>query len=205
MRISRIAAMVAAAVIGLITGASESLHAMTPPFDVGTKQGLFLHLSDIHFDPFADPTLLARLVDAQVKDWETIFRTSKVSEVSGYGKDSNFPLLMSTLSAAKDVHYDFVLATGDNLSHDFRKSFDRAGGNRDKFADFVMKTMQFIDHVLKQSFPNTPLIVAVGNNDSVCGDYKIAPHEKMLKEISADFTLGDFSTGGYYAVSHPKI
>lgn len=57
--------------------------------------GTFLSISDVHFNPFYDPSLVPRLVQADVQEWEGIFAGSQVTAVSTYGSDVNYPLLRS--------------------------------------------------------------------------------------------------------------
>ena len=89
------------------------------------------------------------------------------------------------LSAAKGLPYDYVLNTGDNLAHDFREKFDGARASRATTRNFVIKTLRFVNRMLKKSFPGAPLIYGLGNNDSVCGDYKVAPAQHDARASSA--------------------
>ena len=76
-----------------------------------------------------------------------------------------------------------MLSTGDTLSHDFKDEFIKAGGADGEYAGFVIKTMRFVDRMLQQSFPGVPLISALGNNDSTCDDYALAPNDPMLAPV----------------------
>jgi hypothetical protein len=106
-----------------------------------------------------------------------------------------------------------VLSTGDVLSHDFKGGFVKAGGTEAEYAGFVSKTMRFVDRMLRQSFPGTPLIAALGNNDATCGDYMLAPNDPMLPVAGRDLptvarhpeALRGYMMGGSYAVPHPKV
>jgi len=106
-----------------------------------------------------------------------------------------------------------VLSTGDILAHDFKDEFLKAGGIESEYVGFVIKTMRFVDRMLKQSFPGVPLIGALGNNDSTCGDYMLSPTDPMLPAVGRDLpviarhpqALRDFSMGGSYVVPHPKV
>ena len=174
---------------------------------------MFLHVSDIHLDPFTDKTLLPRLVKAPISAWEAIFQSSNNERFAQYGEDSNFPLLKAMLSAARGVHYDYVLNTGDNLAHDFREKFLAAGGKPSGYQNFVIKTLRFVNRMLTKSFPGAPLIYGLGNNDAVCGDYKVAPASRMLTQAGRELpivagnrkALKRFAAGGYYVVPHPTV
>jgi len=204
------AGLIACAVQAWALGAAR---AASLPFSLGPGQGVFLHLSDIHFDPFADPTLVPQLIAAPIEQWQAIFQSSSKTGVAQYGHDSNYPLLASMLSAAQGPAYDYVLNTGDNLSHGFEQAFQRAGGADKDYESFVLKTLQFVDRMLAQSFPGVPLISTLGNNDSACGDYMLAPNSAMLTALGRDLpviardpqALRDFAIGGFYVTPHPTV
>lgn len=202
----------AAGLLALVTSLC-GVQAAQLPFTPGTGQGVFLHVSDIHFNPFADPSLLRRLIAAPVEQWAAILRASKSTPFWIKNQDTTFALLTSMLAAAKGPAYDYVLSTGDILSHDFRDEFVKAGGVEAEYAGFVIKTMRFVDRMLKQSFPGVPLIAALGNNDATCDDYMLAPNDPMLPVVGRDLpavarhpqALHDYMMGGSYAVPHPKV
>ena len=208
---SGIRAIVAAILVTL--AATGTAGAETLPFHPTSKQGVFLHVSDIHLDPFIDKTLLPRLVKAPVDRWEAIFQPSNNERFAQYGEDSNFPLFMAMLSAARGVRYDYVLNTGDNLAHDFREKYLAAGGQPNGYPEFVIKTLRFVNLMLTKSFPGAPLIYGLGNNDAVCGDYKVAPTSRMLAQAGRELpivagnrkALKSFVAGGYYVVPHPTV
>ena len=192
-------------------------------------QGLFLHVTDIHFDPFAslpaDPAkrraALRKLIATPLARWQRFFRAAKNTPFPRRGHaDTSYPLFASMLAAArsvtvgngKRVHYDYVLNTGDNLAHKFHKKFLAAGGQEAAYQGFVVKTLRFVDRMLRKRL-GAPLIYAPGNNDAVCGDYKVAPHSAMLAQIADDLPVlardpaarRDFATGGFYLVPHPTV
>ncbi|HEU0156367.1 MAG TPA: hypothetical protein VFQ82_09875, partial [Stellaceae bacterium] len=63
--------------------------------------GQLLLLSDIHFDPMADPVLVDRLAAAAPAGWPAILDTSANKSLGRYGADTNWRLLRSSLNAAK--------------------------------------------------------------------------------------------------------
>lgn len=212
MRMSAIRSIIAAALIGA-SALTCGPWAAELPFTPGAGQGVFLHVSDLHFYPFADPALARRLIAAPVEQWAAIFRASTNTPFTQKGKDTSFPLLASMLAAAKGPAYDYVLNTGDNLAHDFKQEFLAAGGAESEYPAFVIKTMRFVDRMLEESFPGIPLISALGNNDATCGDYMLAPSDGMLPAVAHDLpavaahrqALHDYQMGGYYVVPHPKV
>lgn len=212
MRISAFRAITAAAA-GLFALAAGGGQAAQLPFTPGAGQGVFLHVSDVHFNPFADLTIVRRLIAAPVEQWAAIFRGSKNTAFWVKNQDTTFPLLTSMLAAAKGPAYDYVLSTGDTLSHNFKQEFLKAGGADSEYAGFVIKTMRFVDRMLQQSFPGVPLISALGNNDSTCDDYMLAPDDPMLAAVGRGLrvvarnpqALHDYQIGGSYTVPHPKV
>jgi hypothetical protein len=78
----------------------------------------------------------------------------------------------------------FVLISGDFLAHRFRPEFDAAARDHSDAAYrvFVRKTMQFLGLQLEQTFPATPIIPALGNNDEECGDYQLQPGGPFLAD-----------------------
>jgi sphingomyelin phosphodiesterase acid-like 3 len=201
--------LAAAGLAAAISGAS----AAGLPFAVNSTQGVFLHVSDMHFDPFADRAIVPRLIAAPVEDWEAILRSSQDTAFWRSGEDTSFPLLASMLSAAQGPHYDYVLNTGDNLAHNFHGAFAAAGGAESDYTGFVAKTMRFVERLVQRSFPGVPVIAALGNNDATCGDYMLAPQSDMLPAVGQDLpavaahppALRDYAIGGFYAIPHPTV
>ena len=215
MRLKGIRSRVAAASVAMmaLAGAPSGANAAQLPFTIGAGQGVFLHLSDIHFNPFADPTIVRRLIAAPVEQWAAIFRASKSTPFWEKNQDTTFPLFTSMLAATKGPAYDYVLSTGDILSHDFKDEFIKAGGTESEYAGFVTKTMRFVDRMLTEHFRGIPLIAALGNNDSTCDDYMLAPNDPMLPVVGRELpvlarhprALRDYMMGGSYVVPHPKV
>ena len=71
--------------------------------------GYIAHISDIHFDPFYDPTLLVQLINKEAADWEGVFETSTIKSYGTVGSDSNYNLLKSFLDAL--LQYELYFAT----------------------------------------------------------------------------------------------
>src|SRR5271165_7350701 len=84
----------------------------------GKPTGRVLLISDIHFDPLADLSILEDLTKNPADQWEGTFTKSKQNEYARAPADTNYPLLKSALGAAQ-AHgpYDFVIASGDYLRH----------------------------------------------------------------------------------------
>ena len=151
------------------------------------NSGKFLLISDIHFDPFYDPSLFEKLDAQPVEHWETILESSQNKQFSHYGQDTNYPLLRSTLDdAAKRIpDPDFILYPGDSLAHNWHKKYDALSKVSHQidpaaFCKFKTKATQFVALAFERRWPNTPILATLGNNDSFCGDYRIEPHGPFL-------------------------
>lgn len=141
-----------------------------------------LILTDIHFNPLADRSLAAQLAAAPAERWAAILDRGG-ERLSAYGKDTDWKLLRTALAAMKARKKPaMVLAPGDFLAHRFRAIFDASFARHDDAAyrRFVAKTMRFLARQLEAAFPHTPILPALGNNDSDCGDYGIRPGGPFL-------------------------
>ncbi|HEX5080276.1 MAG TPA: hypothetical protein VFV80_14080 [Geminicoccaceae bacterium] len=200
---------------GLILAACASQQRdVTPPFAPAAGQGLFLIITDIHFDPFADPALVPRLIDADVEAWQGILESGGQG-FAQYGSDANYPLMRSALQTASGMvpRPDFVLYAGDYLVHQFEAKFEANGGHPEAFGDFVVKTMTFASEQLQAAFPDTPVYGTLGNDDAICGNYMIAPGRRFLavvgdlwaRQSAHPEAFADFGVGGFYVVPHPSV
>ncbi len=148
--------------------------------------GQVLMMSDVHFDPMADRRLVDRLAAAEPEQWRAVLEGSDDTALSRYGRDTNWMLLRSALQQMRDAAPDaaFVLVPGDFLAHDFRREFDGAASDHSNAAYrvFVRKTMQFLAQQLEQTFPATPILPVLGNNDEECGDYQLQPGGPFLAD-----------------------
>lgn len=179
----------------------------------------FLVFTDLHFNPFDDPALVDRLAAAEPAGWQAILESSTVTRFSPYGQDANYRLIASALASMRTTvpNPDFIVFTGDFLGHNFRTLFNQTASDPSdvRYQDFVIKTMRFLGGLFAASFPNVPLVPALGNNDSLCGNYKIEPDGPFL-HATADLIRGmigpaavapDFAAtwqaGGFYSMPHP--
>ena len=197
--------------------------AIIPPLSFAEEPtATFALVSDIHFDPF-DPDGLARTLAAtDAEDWMARFAALPPGPASQYGKDTNHVLLSSALAAiAKTAaNADFAIVTGDLLSHEFEDDTAKALGvplGSPAQRAFSQRTTIFVAEALRDAFAGKPVIIALGNNDSDCGDYEIEPggdylaatRETVRKLVGADLVAADFdatyAAGGYYAARHPTV
>ena len=147
--------------------------------------GMFLMLSDIHFDPYADPAIMEQLGAKPM----AACQTPASGAFSKFGSDTNYPLLKSTLdhvvatAAENHIHYDYVIVTGDFLAHNFDTRYRQCvGGGDDAYRKFAGDTISFVDGMIAKALPGVPVFAALGNNDSDRGDYA-EPSAAFLQSV----------------------
>jgi sphingomyelin phosphodiesterase acid-like 3 len=204
-------------IFGWALGTTEATLAKGLPWDgqVNTRTGNILLLSDLHLDPFADPSLVPQLIAAPVEKWESIFESSSNQAFAAPGKDSNYPLLVSALKAAQEKGpYDFAVVTGDYLVHESRDLFEPLGGKGEQdYENFVTKTEVFVAREVQERLAGTPVYFCLGNNDSECGDYMMAKKTPFLSAIAAEWAVlkghpeaqKTMAEAGYYELPHPTL
>jgi sphingomyelin phosphodiesterase acid-like 3 len=208
--------------LAFLTGCNSS---SVPPAGAPSRTGLLL--SDIHFNPLADPALANQLAQAPASQWDSIFATSAQTAYSysyavpGYGTlagDTNFPLLQSALGAMRQrvPNPDIILISGDFLVHALPLLFAKFVTNKSvAYATFVNTTEQYLALKLSQTFPNAQIVPALGDWDTPCSSSGTYPGTAFLAAFSAawnpavnrfggspDFQAA-FATGGYYATAFP--
>jgi sphingomyelin phosphodiesterase acid-like 3 len=208
-------------------GADDRFQAGNWPNSGRTVPGLFV--SDIHFDPFHDPAKVSQLVDAPVERWAEILGSapsatqaadfaSLQTTCASSAADTQYSLLDSSVHAMqkKARNANFLVLSGDLMAHQFtcRYATIVPTGDQAGYTAFVGKTIRFVVKSLRKGFPGIPLYVALGNNDSDCGDYKLDAQSAFLEaaaKVMADIALPEdreevlrqFTTGGYYTIRHP--
>lgn len=194
---------------------SAVAHAQNSPWKPQKGEGNFLILADIHFNPYADKSLIAQLAKAKSEDWNGIFQTSTQTSPAPYGEDTNYPLWASCVETLKKFHkVDYVIVNGDYLSHHFLDDYKKyVSGDIKNYTDFVQKTMIYVSGSIQSALPNVPVYFCLGNNDSDCEDYEMTPHCEMLQPLTTFWKTvaastqakAIFTTGGYYVVKHPTL
>lgn len=177
----------------------------------------FLSVSDIHFDPFADPSLVPQLEAADVAQWGAILASSGQTSFSTYGHDINDALLRSSVAEMKKQipAPEFVLISGDFLAHKFEQTYQQYATDKSQaaYTAFVTKTIAYVAGLLRDAYPGVPLYPTLGNNDSDCGDYAVTPNSQFLANFrdvwrpmvgSRSFDRR-FPTGGYYHADVPSL
>ena len=152
------------------------------------KQHSILLMSDIHFDPFANPALVPRLQAATVEEWKQIFESDSNNAFSKFGTDSNYALFSEWLrhSKARVPNPALILIPGDFISHDFKDYFkkDSRTQNSKGYSSFVVKTIEFVANEIQAAFPKAQIITVPGNNDATRGDYVGNPNSEFLSEFA---------------------
>ncbi len=178
----------------------------------------FLMVSDIHFNPMADASLVDALTAAAPAQWETIFNRSKATAFSQYGEDTNWWLLHSSLDAMRTTlpHPAFILIAGDLLAHQFPQTFLKTthDNDRENYRKFVLKTMQFLALQFQRRFPDTQILFTPGNNDENCGNYSIRADGVFLHDTTSlvsklahgdDDFRSSWQAVGSYDIAHPTL
>lgn len=179
----------------------------------GSASGRALLLSDAHLDPLADPAILKQLIAAPLEQWGAILQSSQQKAFSTYGADTNYRLFASTLAeVGAQEPFDYVVFTGDALRHNFAQAFVAAGGTSDQFPAFAAKTESFVIQELQDRL-KVPVVAALGNNDSPCGDYQVPPNSPFLAALADQLTVlaaspeakSTFRLGGFFSMAHPTV
>lgn len=222
--------------ISCILVAAAPLAAQSPaPAASATVRAVFL--SDIHLDPFKDPALVERLAGQAALNEESTATSGPLAAAQQNCRslpDSSNELFRSGLvsMAPKAASVSFVTVSGDLIAHQFIQCFTAvvlkeqpkdseaaqyaafSAEERLKYRSFVQKTIDYVAGNLTETFPNTPIYYALGNNDTDCGDYDLDPHGEFLRHMAeiavnslppnlsqADRATvrADFSAAGYYS------
>jgi sphingomyelin phosphodiesterase acid-like 3 len=187
-----------------------------------------LMLSDLHFDPLHDPAKASRLAAANVDQWDAILNDAPSehqaeefaavqSACKARGVDTDFALLNASLIGAQRQAkgLGYVTVTGDLLVHGFDCRYRFAMHSDEGYAAFAEKTAIYVMHRVEAVFPTVPVYIALGNNDSSCGDYKMGEHDRFLHATSGAIVAGlrgaseaevkqareDYETNGYFGVT----
>ncbi len=186
-----------------------------------------LLVSDIHFDPFHDPARVHELAAAPVTEWRRILASPPSSDqpqafaalqqsCNARGVDTPYALLRSSLQAMRARQQDakFMTVSGDLIAHAFTCRYRTLfpGSKPSDYEAFVVKTLSFVVEELRASFPGMPVYVALGNNDSGCGDYELDAGSGFIIDAGRIVAEGlppsqqqdalkQFGEGGYYSIT----
>jgi hypothetical protein len=178
----------------------------------------FLLFGDVHFNPFADPSLVPSLAASDESQWKSILASSTQVAYATYGQDTNYSLFESALDdmAARAGNVSTVIYPGDVLGHNFGEEYASLTGDTSQAGlnSFIQKTVQFFTQEVESRFPNATVIMADGNADSALGAVGSSPGDPYLAIAAPIFGQAffndatsqavfetSFAMGGYYAVS----
>ncbi len=165
--------------LSLALACAGAAHAQSP--------ATWLFTSDVHLNALADPALADRLAAAPVTQWDAIFAADP-QPLAGYGADTNDALFRLSLAQmrAADPDPQVVFISGDFLAHDYRKQWDAAATDKSEaaFDAFVDKNIAYLAVAFDATFPHAQFVITLGNNDSPCGDYAVAPHSAFLANFA---------------------
>jgi sphingomyelin phosphodiesterase acid-like 3 len=189
-----------------------------------------LMLSDIHLDPFHDPAKLPQLRAAPITQWSAILIsppsptqaadfTQLQAACGARGIDTPPALLEASLRAAHTQQPKplFVTVSGDLMAHQFDCRFHTLAPTATPadYTAFAAKTVAFVALRLHETFPASPVYLALGNNDSGCKDYREDPNSAFLQADATAFAADagspanaaaikrDFSEYGDYNIALP--
>ena len=132
------------------------------------------------------------------------------------GVDTPDPLLRSSLRAMRAQQPDakFMLVSGDLVAHAFSCRYKTLFPHATpaEYQSFVEKTIRYVVGQLRATFPRIPIYVALGNNDSACGDYRLDAGNTFLADTAQIVATGlpasdraaeiqDFSQNGSYSLT----
>ncbi len=187
-------------------------------------------LSDIHFDPFSQPSKVPELRSAPISEWPKILATAPAaSDAADFtalqrtcrvrGLDTDWNLFRASLIAAHAQQPSplFVTLSGDLMAHGFDCKFHQLAPSTSEadYSSFAAKTVSFVAVMLHDTFPRSPVYMALGNNDSGCADYHETPGSPYLRisgeSIASDMPAEDrlsvqtsFARQGDYSVNLPR-
>lgn len=190
-------------------------------------------LSDLHFDPLRDPGKAARLAAASESEWAALLRApATATQAADFaaiqakcgrreGLDPDYSLTWLALHAASAQAHGarFVTVSGDLLVHQFECRWKLATGHSTGYTEFAEKTASFVIRQVEQAFPGVPVYVAMGNNDSSCGDYQMDLRDRFLAATAPAVLSGllgvsaadrraaqaSYEEAGYYSVALPGL
>jgi len=162
---------------------------------MGTSQSPNLRvgwISDFHFNPYFDPTIVPQLAGATPDQWDTILAASLAhASMPVTGEDTNRRLLESALSALREdvAEPAFVVFTGDFLTHHFKEQYAALTGDASVagLQQFTNRTLSYLVLRIRRHFPTSAVYFCLGNNDSYEGDYQQTQNGPFLRNTTEIF------------------
>jgi len=128
---------------------------------IDTPAGTILHLSDIHWDDlYENGTIVDCNIPLCCRSNSVLRKGGDPNKKAGKWGDitCDMPenMLHALLESAATTKPNAIIITGDNTPHDI--------WNQTK--ELTMKRLERVTDALNKYFPNTPIIMALGNHDS---------------------------------------
>ena len=195
-------------VLGIIVAMSGCSGVSTAPQNTPTSYSV-VAISDIHFNPLADPTLYPALAAAPASQWGSIFQNAQNlsnKPPSAWGSDTNYPSLVLALAGVKQNlgASPVVLFSGDMLGHDLPEWFCalystpplpitmppatctlNAAGTA-AMQQFIDKTVAFVSMQIRAAVGNVPVLFVPGNIDTY-SVYGAGPDASFLADNASTF------------------
>lgn len=170
-------------------------------------------ISDIHFNPLANPSLFPSLVAASASQWQGIFaadQSANPAAPSTFGSDTNYPALVLALAALKQNlgSSPVVLFSGDILGHDLTQCFYElytasalpsqlnpatcpvnpatTPSETAAMQSFLDKAIAFVSIEIRANVGNVPVIFVPGNIDTY-SIYGTGPDSQFLADNATAF------------------
>lgn len=195
-----------------------------PPAPAPVNVYQVVTVSDLHFDPLYDTSLLPDLLSTNPSDWDNVYAKSTKNVPAGGGTDTNYALLMLALASIRQNMgaSPVVLFTGDLLGHNIPQTFYTIyfgtknypappNAATTKLNQFIDHTFSFVAAEIRAAAGKVPVIYVPGNIDTYVGGYGpdstfLAANEptvyKQLLNSGVDEAkfLSTFNLDGYYSV-----
>jgi len=179
-----------------------------------------LLLTDVHFDPFADPLIANGLNNAASNEWSGILgRREGTIRFPDCGEEepvTDAALFQSAMDQMDQRQVAFTVLSGDLLIHEFQCRFTTLFPEADDAAyrEFAARTVEFVLSEVRRATHGRPVYLAPGNHDSGCGNYRRDDADPFLQRIApavADAAGGaeqqaiarSFAAHGRYEVTAP--
>jgi sphingomyelin phosphodiesterase acid-like 3 len=170
-------------------------------------------ISDIHFNPLANPALFPSLVAQPASGWKSIFDNAQSANPvapSTFGTDTNYPALVLALAALKQNlgSSPVILFSGDMLGHDLTQCFYElytasplpaqlnpatcplnpatTPAETAAMQSFLDKTVAFVSMEIRANVENIPVIFVPGNIDTY-SIYGTGPDAQFLSDNASTF------------------
>jgi hypothetical protein len=166
-------------------------------------------ISDIHFNPLANPALFSSLVAQPSSQWQSIFAADQAANPvapATFGADTNYPALVLALGALKQNlgSSPVILFSGDMLGHDLPEWFcalystppvaiknpplncQLTANGTVAMQGFLDKTLAFVSTEIRANVGNVPVIFVPGNIDTY-SVYGTGPDASFLTDNASTY------------------